>query len=149
MRISLTKNVLAGLLFVGFGLFGLWLSHSLDMGTADAMGSGYFPRMVCSLLIVCGGVLAVLALVWPDERPEGWHWRPLVCVTLASLAFALLLRPLGLVAALAVTILLGALSGPLLPPLKLAFLVVVLIAVNVGIFVLALGMPIPLWPALT
>ncbi|WP_170149853.1 tripartite tricarboxylate transporter TctB family protein [Rhodoplanes roseus] len=142
-----TKNLLAGLLFVGFGLGGLWLGRGLEIGTADAMGSGYFPRLVCMLAIGCGGLLAVLSLVWPDGRPEAWHWRPLLCVTAAALAFALLLRPLGLVATLAITILLGALAGPMLPPLRLAGLVVVLIAVNVGIFVLALGMPIPLWPA--
>jgi hypothetical protein len=149
VRITPTKNLLAGLMLVGFGLCGLWLSRGLDAGTADAMGSGYFPRLVATLLVACGGLLAVLALIRPDGRPDTWHWRPLVCVTLAALAFALLLRPLGLVATLVVTILIGAAAGPLLPPLRLALLTIVLVVVNVGIFVLALGMPIPLWPALS
>ncbi|MFD2180610.1 tripartite tricarboxylate transporter TctB family protein [Rhodoplanes azumiensis] len=149
MRIGPTKNLLAGLMFVGLGLGALWLSRGLETGTADAMGSGYFPRLVALLLIGCGGVLAALALIRPDGRPQAWHWRPLVCITLAALAFALSLRPLGLVATLVVTILIGAGAGPMLPPLRLALLTLVLVVVNVGVFVMALGMPIRLWPALS
>ena len=80
------------------------------------------------------------------EAPEGWAWRPLLLVTASALAFAVLLRPLGLVATLAVTIVLASAAGTLLRPLALALLVATLIAVNVGIFVIALKMPIPLWP---
>lgn len=144
----LRKNFLAGLLFAGLGLLGFWLARHLEVGSAEAMQAGYFPRMVCGALAACGGALSLVALIRPDEPAQGWHWRPLIFVTLSAVAFALLLRPLGLVITLAVTILLASLSAPMLPPIRLALFTLVLIVINVGLFVLALNMPIPLWPAL-
>jgi hypothetical protein len=144
----LTKNFLAGLLFIAFGAFGLWLASDLDIGEASEMGAGYFPRAICLLLIGIGAVLSGTDLRQHTERPEGWGWRPLLLVTASALAFALLLRPVGLVGTLAVTIILASAAGKLLPPMTLAVLVAVLIAVNVGIFVVALQIPIPLWPSL-
>jgi|SRR5688500_16008558 putative tricarboxylic transport membrane protein len=143
----LNKNLLAGVMFVAFGLFGLWLARDLDGGAAGDMGPGYFPRLVCAVLIGLGGALAAAGLMRESEAPEGWAWRPLLLVTASALAFALLLRPFGLVGTLAVTIVLASAAGTLLRPLALALLVAVLIAANVGIFVIALKMPIPLWPS--
>jgi hypothetical protein len=71
-----------------------------------------------------------------------------VFVTLSCLAFALLLHPLGLVLTLLVSILLAALAGGKIRIVPLLLLALVLIVANVGIFVLALRIPIPLWPAL-
>lgn len=143
----LSKNFLAGLLFAAFGAFGLWLARGLDTGTASEMGPGYFPRALCILMIALGGLLSVTDLMQPPERPEGWAWRPLMLITVSALAFALLLKPIGLVGALAATIVLGSAAGNLLRPVALALLVLVLVAVNVGIFVIALQIPIPLWPS--
>lgn len=141
------KNLLAGGMFIAFGLLGLWLARDLDGGTAGDMGPGYFPRLVCALLIAIGGMLAAAGLMREGEAPEGWAWRPLLLVTASALAFALLLRPLGLVATLAVTITLASAAGTMLRPVALMLLVATLVAANVGIFVIALKMPIPVWPS--
>ncbi len=143
----LSKNLLAGLMFIAFGLAGLWLARDLDFGAASDMGPGYLPRAVCALLIALGGALAAASLIRAGEPAEGWAWKPLLLITLSALAFAFLLKPIGLVGTLAVTTVLASAAGTLLRPLRLAALAAVLIAVNVGIFVLALKMPIPLWPS--
>jgi hypothetical protein len=145
--LHLSKNLLAGLMFIAFGLAGLWLARDLDFGSAGDMGPGYFPRAVCALLIALGGALAVTALMRAGEAAEGWAWKPLLLITVSALAFAFLLKPIGLVGTLAVTTVLASAAGTLLRPLPLVALAAVLIAVNVGIFVLALKMPIPLWPS--
>jgi putative tricarboxylic transport membrane protein len=142
----LSKNLLAGLMFVGFGLLGLWLARDLDTGSASDMGPGYFPRAICALLIVLGGTLAATGLSRTGDPPEPWALRPLLLITVSALAFALLLKPLGLVATLAVTTLLAGAAGRMLRPAALLALAAALIAVNVGIFVVLLKMPIPLWP---
>jgi hypothetical protein len=145
--LHLSKNLLAGLMFIAFGLAGLWLARDLDFGSASDMGPGYFPLIVCALLIALGGALAATALMRAGEAAEGWAWRPLLLITLSALAFAFLLKPIGLVGTLAVTTVLASAAGTMLRPLRLAALAAVLIAVNVGIFVGALKMPIPLWPS--
>jgi putative tricarboxylic transport membrane protein len=133
-RVFASKNFLAGGLYMVFGLVGLWLGRELETGTASAMEAGYFPRLVC-------------ALVRASEVPERGRLRPFVFVTLSCLAFALLLRPLGLVLTLLVSILLAALAGGTIRLFPFLLLCLVLIVANVGIFVIALRIVIPLWPA--
>jgi Tripartite tricarboxylate transporter TctB family len=147
-RVFASKDFLAGGLYMLFGLLGLWLGRDLESGTASAMEAGYFPRLVCALLITVGAALAATALMGAGEVPERGKLRPLVFVTLSCLAFALLLHPLGLVLTLLVSILLAALAGGKIRIVPLLLLALVLIVANVGIFVLALRIPIPLWPAL-
>jgi putative tricarboxylic transport membrane protein len=146
-RLLTSKDFLAGNLYMAFGLLGLWLGRTLEIGTASAMEAGYFPRLVCMLLVALGAALAVTALLQPGEAPERGTWRPFVFVTLSCLAFALLLRPLGLVLTLAISTVLARFAGGNLRPLALLLLCLILIVANVGIFVLALKIPIPLWPA--
>jgi hypothetical protein len=146
-RLLTSKDFLAGGLYMAFGLLGLWLGRTLEIGTASAMEAGYFPRLVCMLLVALGAALAVISLLRPGEAPERGTWRPFVFVTLSCLAFALLLRPLGLVLTLLISTVLARFAGGNLRPLALVLLCLVLVVANVGIFVIALKIPIPLWPA--
>jgi hypothetical protein len=147
-RVFASKDFLAGGLYMAFGLLGLWLGRDLETGTASAMEAGYFPRLVCALLIAVGAALSAAALLRASEAPERGRLRPFVFVTLSSLAFALLLKPLGLVLTLLVSILLAALAGGTIRLIPFVLLCLVLIVANVGIFVVALRIVIPLWPAL-
>jgi hypothetical protein len=146
-RLLTSKDFLAGNLYMAFGLFGLWLGRMLEIGTAGAMEAGYFPRLVCMLLVAIGAALAVTALLRPGEAPERGTWRPFIFVTLSCLAFALLLRPLGLVLTLLISTVLARFAGGNLRPIALLLLCLIIIVANVGIFVIALRIPIPLWPA--
>jgi putative tricarboxylic transport membrane protein len=146
-RLLTSKDFLAGSLYIAFGLLGLWLGRTLEIGTASAMEAGYFPRLVCMLLVAIGAVLAVTALLRPGEAPARGTWRPFVFVTLSCLAFALLLRPLGLVLTLLISTVLARFAGGNLRPIALLLLCLIIILANVGIFVIALKIPIPLWPA--
>jgi hypothetical protein len=148
-RIFATKDFLAGLLFVAFGLLGLYLGRTLEAGTASAMEAGYFPRLVCGLLVAIGAVLAVISLFRASEIPERGAWRPFFFITVASLAFALLLRPLGLVLTLLATTTMARFATGGIRPLPLLFLCLILTGAVVGIFVFALRIPIPLWPAVS
>jgi len=100
------------------------------------------------VLIAVGAALALISLMRTGEVPERGMWRPFIFVTLSCLAFALLLRPLGLVLALAISTVLARFAGRDARPLPLLLLCLVLIVANVGIFVIALKIQIPLWPAL-
>src|ERR687887_660903 len=48
------RDVLAGLLFIGVAVFGLWLSRDYPIGTALRMGTGYVPRLLCWVLFGLG-----------------------------------------------------------------------------------------------
>src|SRR3954451_15556402 len=57
------RDVLAGLLFVGVALLGLWLSRDYPIGTALRMGTGYVPRLLCWILLGLGAIVLVQGLV--------------------------------------------------------------------------------------
>ena len=147
-RLFAGKDFLAGLMYMAFGLTGLWLGRNLEVGTAAAMGAGYFPRVVCGALIAVGAALALISLMRAGAVPERGMWRPFIFVTLSCLAFALLLQPLGLILALGISTVLARFAGRDIRPIPLLLLCLILIVANIGIFVVALNMQIPLWPAL-
>ena len=146
-RVIASKDFLAGILYMTFGLLGLWLGRDLEAGIAESMGAGFFPRLICALLIAIGALQAALSLMRADDNLERGKWRPFVFVTLSCLAFALLLYPLGLVLTLALTTVLARLADGNVRAIPLLLLCALLIIINVGIFVVGLRIAIPLWPA--
>jgi hypothetical protein len=144
----LSKDFLAGLMFAGLGLFGLWLAWDLEVGTSDAMATGYFPRMICFLMIGTGAAVSVVALLKPGEPVPPIHWRPLALITLACAGFAVLFKPLGLVVTVIAAVLLAGFAGRGQRVLPLLTLGAALVLVTAGVFVYALRMPIPLWPTI-
>lgn len=146
MRI--TKDLLSGLLFAGFGLGTIAVSSSYRLGTAQQMGPGFFPMAVGGIVALIGVVLFVRAALDPDSsEPVGrWDVHPLVFVILAILAFSVLIDSRGLIAAVAALLVLGRVAGREGRLVELAVMIVVLAAVAYAIFVCGLGIPFRLAP---
>ena len=49
MRIK--QDVVAGVVFLVFGVLGLWLGDEYEFGVARNMGPGYLPKLLCWALI--------------------------------------------------------------------------------------------------
>ena len=145
------KNVLAGLLFIAVGTLGLWLSRDYPIGTALRMGTGYVPRLLCWLLLGLGAIILVQGLrEAQDARPlssdDVSALRPVVFVTASLVIFGLSIERLGLVVSILLLIGVGAVAARGLRPLETLAAALVLIALSWGIFILGLGLTIPVWP---
>src|SRR6266699_6201667 len=84
LRILGRKNALAGLMFIGLAVLGLWLSRHYPIGTALRMGTGYVPRLLCWILMGLGAAILVQGLREKDAPPERTSWQqlmPIVVVT--------------------------------------------------------------------
>jgi len=150
-RMVARKDVLAGLLFIGVAVFGLWLSRDYPIGTALRMGTGYVPRLLCWLLFGLGVVVLVQGLrEAQDSRAlssaDVSAWRPLVFVTASLVIFGLSIERLGLVISILLLIGVGAVAARGLRPLETLAAALVLILLSWGIFILGLGLTIPVWP---
>lgn len=150
-RMLARKDVLAGLLFIGVAVFGLWLSRDYPIGTALRMGTGYVPRLLCWLLFGLGVVVLVQGLrEAQDSRAlssaDVSAWRPLVFVTASLVIFGLSIEQLGLVVSILLLIGVGAVAARGLRPLETLAAALVLILLSWGIFILGLGLTIPVWP---
>src|SRR5690349_8903814 len=94
-----TKDLLAGLLFIAIGaLFGI-SALGLPLGTAFRMGPGYFPAVLCGLLILIGAILAIRSFGREGTPLGGVPWRALLLILPAAVIFGYGVRGLGLVPA--------------------------------------------------
>ncbi len=146
MKLKLTKNMFAGAMFCAIGAVFLYIGQDYPMGSARAMGPGYFPRMVAILVMLLGAATAVRSYVVDEAAPLALGIKPwpFLAVFAAVIAFALLIERIGLIPTLAVTVILSRLAAPQARPLELMCLIAVVSAVIVGVFVYALGVPLQL-----
>ena len=140
------QNVLGGLLLVAFGVLGLLLGASLDLGTARRMGPGFFPRILSWLLVALGGCIAAHGAVAADaEAATRIVWRPLVLITTAVVAFELLIDRAGLIAATVAVVVLGAVGGRDARAAEVGALAAIMAICTAVLFVRVLNLPLPLW----
>lgn len=143
----LKPDVLAGLMFMAFAGWGFAVSAGLDGGSSSEMGPGYFPRLVSGILMVLGVAIAVLGGLKPLSVPHAsWSLRPIVMLSLASLAFAGLLERGGIVLALCAAVFIGVFAGERPKLLPLLLLTATLVLVSIVLFIWGIGIPLPIWP---
>ncbi len=146
MKLKNPQDFWSGAMFIAFGLFFLVVGRNYEMGTATRMGPAYFPSMLGGLLALLGGIILCQSLMVKGERVAPMSLRPVFFITISLVAFGYLLRPVGLVLALAILIVISAFVGHEFKVKEVLLLSVVLIIVSVLVFVKGLGLPFPLWP---
>jgi len=137
------KDFFAGLLFLGLALGTVHVAQDYAMGTARRMGPGYFPTLLAWMLAGMALILIVRSLFGLRDGIDRFALKPLLLVTAGAVAFALLLRPAGLVVALVTLVLIGAAGSSESRPLPSLLLALGLAAGSVLVFVVGLGQPFP------
>lgn len=147
MKIKSPKEFWAGLMFIAFGAFAVIVAQmNYQMGTAVRMGPGYFPTVLGGLLAMLGAFVLVESLVVDGEKVARFYFRPILFIVAANLAFAYLLKPLGLVLSLVALVFVSAFGGHEFRFKEVVILTIVMIIMSVGVFVKALMLPFPIWP---
>ncbi|BBK30670.1 tripartite tricarboxylate transporter TctB family protein [Stella humosa] len=140
-----SRDVLAGIMFLGLGLAGLWLNE-YRIGLAARMGPGYMPMLVFGALAFMGGLVLLKGLVQPGPPVERMAIVATIWILAALLAFALTIERLGLVVATIVLVGVASLAGNVGQPLRVLALAVGMAAFSVAIFVWGLGVTMKVWP---
>ena len=146
MHIRAPKDFWAGLIFIGIGAGFMLLASQYRYGDLHRMGPALFPTLVGALLALLGAIVAARALVFAGEPVPRFQARPLAVSLLAIVLFGVALQWLGLIAAVVVLVLIGAYAARDVRPLENVALAVILAVFSVVVFVLLLGLPLPLWP---
>jgi hypothetical protein len=148
MKIKSPKDFWAGLMFIGFGLFfALFALKYYQMGSAVRMGPAYFPTVLGGLLTFLGAMVLVESFALDGPKVPKFSFRPLVLISVACVLYGYLMKPLGLVVATFVLVVVSALGGHEFKWKEVTILYVVLIIFSVLVFVKGLTLPFPLWPA--
>ena len=143
MRLRNARDLLAGCLFLTFGLAFLYFAQDYQLGSARRMGPAYFPVVLSLILIGIGLATVGRAFVVSGSPIRNVAGRALGLVTAAVVLFGLLVQGAGLGIAAAALVLVSApasRSFRLVPTLVLA---AALAAFCMLVFIAGLGLPFP------
>jgi hypothetical protein len=162
MKIKSQQDWWAGWMFIAFGLFfvvvalgtpeffdkivGTRLIPGYQMGSSVRMGPAYFPVMLGGLLAFLGLLVLFDSIVEDGPGVATFYFRPLLFIAVSSLAFAYLLKPLGLALASIALVFISAYGGHEFKWKEVAIMSVVLVIFSVLVFVKALALPFPICP---
>jgi hypothetical protein len=139
------KDILAGLIFVGFGMAFAILSIGYGIGTTVRMGPGYFPFFLGGALAILGALIVGRGSFGGEEGAIGLiPWRAVALILGAIVLFGFTVRGLGLIPSTFLTALMSAFASRragVLPALAIATGLTILCVL---IFVGALSLRLPL-----
>ena len=147
MKIKSQKDFWAGLLFIFFGLFFLYVARNYQMGSAVRMGPAYFPTVLGGMLAVLGAIVLLQSVILQGPKIPKMSFKPIFFISLALILFGYLLKPVGFVLSLIILVFVSAFGGHEFKTKEVCILAVVLIFFSVLVFVKGLTLPFSLWPA--
>lgn len=140
------RELAAGLLVSAIGLFVLWASSPLAIGTARAMGPGFVPTSMGIILTMLGAaIIFIEGRRGEAELPTVPSVRPLIFIPAAVIVFALTVDRFGLIPSVFLTTLISTLSdssGRLVRSLLIAGTLAVLAQL---VFAYGLGFQVRAW----
>ena len=137
------KDLLAGLVFVAFGLAFGSASLGYDLGSATRMGPGFFPLVLAGILTVLGAIIVFQGITVPSaDRVGPTPWFAGTLLVAALVVFGLTVRGLGLVPALMIAVFMSAFASRRTGVVGAAVMSVGLTALCVLIFVYGLRLPL-------
>lgn len=140
------KDFWSGLLFVALGVGAIVVGNNYPLGTAARMGPGYFPRILGILLIVLGSIIAFRGMRVVDEKIPAWKWRPTLVVLLSVVVYGIVIGWLGMAISTVLLIVASSAASHEFRFKESVIAGVLLSAMAVGVFVIALGVQLPIWP---
>jgi putative tricarboxylic transport membrane protein len=143
----LTVDRVAGAALAVVGLFVLWQSRALPLGSLGNPGPAYMPVALATLLVLGGVAIAALGKEAPPVSSLGFReWRHVVAIFIACAFCALALERLGyrLTILLALLFLLGVVERK--RPLPALIFAVVFAAGTFFLFDTLLRVPLPRGP---
>jgi hypothetical protein len=145
LRINIPDLAFAVFL-VALGALAFGLAGSLSVGTAAAMGPGYVPRGLAILIMIYGLALGGRAMFAGAVAFPSIERRPLFLILGSVAVFAVLLPIAGLAITSFALVICAGFAAYDVRVRENAIAAVTLAAFAVVLFVVALGLPIPVWP---
>jgi putative tricarboxylic transport membrane protein len=139
------KDFWTGVIYVVFGGLAFWIARDYGFGTASRMGPGYFPTILGAILVLIGLISLVRSFIVPGEPLGKFALKAGVLILVSTVLFGFLVNRAGLVIALLALVLVSAAASEKFRfEWKAVLGLIVLIAFCALVFVMGLGVPMPL-----
>lgn len=136
----------AGLFLIAFAALGFYGGWNLPMGKLSTVGSGMMPKVTAGIVAALGLLLVIESLLSRGPVLERWGLRGPFFVLGAILLFAWTIRPLGLIVAGPLAVIVSSLADKDTRLLEVAIFAAIITAFCIGLFSYALRLPIPILP---
>lgn len=140
------QDFLAGLMFTGIGLFGLYLSLQHEVGAAARMGPGFFPAAVAGGLTLIGLAILAKGIIGVSRPFRSIEWRPLLVIIGATLFFALAVERIGLLLSVAFLAVVCRLAESPFKAREVLLLAAGMAVLSISIFYYGLGLSFKITP---
>ncbi len=140
------RDFWAGILFIALGIFAIAVGSGYQLGSAARMGPGYFPRILGSMLIVLGAIIAAGGVRVKGEAIPHWNWRATSIVLGSVVLFGYFVEKIGIAIGTVLLIVAASFASHEFRPRESVIAGLLLAALAVGVFVKGLGLQLPVWP---
>jgi putative tricarboxylic transport membrane protein len=140
------RDFWGGLVLMAVAILALWASRDLPGQRGFAFGPGTAPRLFAGVLAALGAAIAFVGLVTDGPRIEKYKVRGPLLVIVAILAFAGMIRPLGLFISTFLAFFVSILGSTEMRWVESVIAAVLVTLGCVLLFVYLLNLPFQLWP---
>lgn len=140
------QDFIGGVALMLIAAFALWASSDLQGMHGFSFGAGTAPRMFAVLLLALGAGVALIGILSEGAPLQRMHLRGPLFVSLSIVAFAVAIRPLGLVVTAFSCFMIAALGTHETKWLEAAIVGACLTLGCAILFPYVLGLPMPMFP---
>lgn len=140
------QDFFGGVVVIAVAALAYWLGSDLAVGTLEGVGPGLLPKALSVLLGALGLILLVSSFWNAGDVLQAGTWRGPIFVFGALVVFGLTVRPLGLMVAGPLAMLLGANASNEIRWGATVLSVLLTTSFCIILFKFALGLAIPLAP---
>ena len=146
LHVKNRQDFYGGLLFVAFGVFGVYFGRSYALGTIIRMGPGYLPIVLSYALIVIGAYISIKAIRFGESTIEQYRWRPIILVLGSIVIFAFFIVKFGLVLSIFLVTFVSSFGTRQARWMGSVILGIFMAVLSTFLFIYLLGLPIQVWP---
>jgi putative tricarboxylic transport membrane protein len=140
------NHLMTGIFLILVSLLAFYLSRRLSMFTEIGLGSGFIPRMLASIQLLFGLALIASGFLSAGEPGGVWRLRPLI-VLAAIVFFGITIESMGVLISVSGLVLIACAADSDVRPVEALTLAIGSAVFSTLLFVKALGLSIPVWPA--
>lgn len=144
LTLKVNHELLGGLLLIGIGGYAYYHGQQYAFGNLARMGPGFLPLVLSLVLCAMGGILAITSQLKPSSRIQ-LQLGQLLIVATSMVLFAFLLRPAGLFTAAFIGVVVSSWADREITWPGRLLLALVVASLASLIFIVGLGMNMPLW----
>jgi hypothetical protein len=143
---GIAREVAAGLFLIALAVVAWIGGYKLNFGRLSGIGPGLMPKVTAAIVAAFGLLLVLQGLTAVREKMEAWSLRGMIFVLGAVLVFAATVRPLGLVVAGPLAVIISGFADKDSRIVELVIYAIVLTLLCGMLFKDMLGLPIPFDP---